>query len=336
MTAITENNTIKDARKQFSRIGLVLFLGTILITLVNILSSYIISNIPAVAESANLSFLVSMLSGYVFAFSCIFLMFRKIPVQLSGEKKKLSPFHLLGFYLICHAGTYICNLIATLITAVIGVIKQSPVDNVLLDMVSNIDPMVNLFVVVICAPVMEELLFRKMLIDRTSDYGDGVSIVFSGLLFGLFHGNLVQFSYAFFIGICFGFIYIKTRSILYPIILHMLTNFMGSFVGMFILEKSGFLKIMETLSVNTTDAEIVAAMLENLPGFLIYISYALFIFAMVLFGIVLFFSNRKKFILSPGKVVIEKGQRFKTVFLNPGVILCSIIYIVTIILQLLA
>ena len=49
---------------------------------------------------------------------------------------------------------------------------------------------------VVLAPVMEELIFRKVLIDRTIVYGDKAAVVLSGLLFGVFHGNFHQFFYA--------------------------------------------------------------------------------------------------------------------------------------------
>ena len=49
-------------------------------------------------------------------------------------------------------------------------------------------------------------------------------MLFSGLMFGLFHGNLNQFVYAFVLGLCFGFIYVKTGNIRYTIGLHMLDD----------------------------------------------------------------------------------------------------------------
>ncbi len=325
---------MNEAKKQFSRIGLILFLGTLLINLVNGLISFAVGNMPAIYENPNLSLLAGMIPMYVISFPLIFLMFRAVPRQLFEEKKKMSPLHLGASFLICYSGTYLCNLAATLLTVVIGYFKQSPVENIILNVVSEINPLVNLFIIVICAPVMEELLFRKMIIDRTSHYGEAMSVVFSGLLFGLFHGNLVQFTYAFFIGVCFGFIYIKTRNILYPILLHMCINFLGSFVGTFILEKSGYMELLTGLENTMTDAQMFALMAENLPGLIIYIAYACFIFAMVLLGIVIFFSVRKKITFFPGISPVERGKRFPTMFLNPGVILFSVFWIATIIIQL--
>lgn len=104
-----ENNVMKDTKKQFSKIGLVLLLGTLIIYGIQILFSAITSNIPAIAENGNLSFLASMMPMYIIAYPVIFLMFKKIPVQISGEKKKMRLHHLLAAFLICYAGTYILH-----------------------------------------------------------------------------------------------------------------------------------------------------------------------------------------------------------------------------------
>ena len=62
--------------------------------------------------------------------------------------------------------------------------------------------------------------------------------------------------------------------------------------------------------------------------------YFCMIIAMVIAGIVLFIVFRKRFVMNPGEVQIPKGKRFRTVFLNIGMILYCVFWIVEIILQL--
>ena len=344
-TNVTENSAVspeavKTAKKDFSKIGLFLLLGTLIIFAVQMGAVAISENVPAIANSADLSFICSMLPMYVIAMPIIFLIFKKIPVTITGEKKQMKPIHILAAFAIGYAGTYACNLIGTLITTVVGILKGGQVDNVVLNLTSSISPITTLVVVAVCAPIMEELMFRKMLIDRTYKYGEGMSIVFSGLVFGLFHGNLNQFAYAFFLGIFFGFIYVKTKNIVYPIILHMITNFIGSFVGTFILEKSRYLEFATKLTEVTADPTTMDpnAMMnllgEYAGGILLFFGYAMCLFAVVITGLIIFLVNKKKFTLSPGVVTIEKGKRFSTMVLNVGVILYSIFWIVNIVLQL--
>ena len=331
-----ETTEIKRSRKDFTKLGLVMFFGTLIIYGVQILSSIIVKNIPAIYDNADLYFLCNMLPTYIIAYPAIFLMFKIMPVQISQEKKHMKVSHILIAFLICYAGTYLTNLVGNIITAIIGAIKQSEVENVMASLTSQISPWVNFLVVVIAAPVMEELLFRKFIIDRISHYGEGVAIVVSGLMFGLFHGNLNQFVYAFLIGVLFGFIYIKTRQIKYTIILHMIVNFLGGFVSAVLLEVSNYYELMNLLGEEINPDLLMEFMKDNALGLMAFMVYSMLLTGFVVAGIVLFFINKRKFTLLEGEVKLEKGQRFKTIILNVGMILYCLFWIVMIILQLLA
>ncbi len=333
-----ELTKLKADRKFFSKIGLIMFFASIIFNVIQIIASLIASNIPGISDNYNLTFIVQMVPTYVIGYPIIFLIMRKLPRQLTTEKKSMRPLHILIAFLICYAFTYVCNYIGTIITTVIGTLKQSEVDNVILDLTSQINPFVNLLIIVIAAPIMEELLFRKFLIDRTAHYGEGVSILLSGLMFGLFHGNLAQFMYAFVLGACFGFIYIKTRNIIYPIILHMITNFLGGFVSSILLEVSGYAELLETLAspVEPDPDMLMSIFSEHAIGLIFFIAYAMILIHFVIAGIVLFFVNKRKIHFNPGEITIEKGERFKTIILNVGMILYCIFWIIMIIWQLLA
>ncbi len=351
-----------ENKKQFSKIGLFLFLGSVIIFVVQAIASIIGGAIPAVAENTSVYFLVTMMPMYIIAYPLIFLMFRTIPVQQKAEKKKMRPLHLFVMFLMCYAGMYICNIFANVATTIIGSFSQNEVENVMLTVTGSINPLVNFIVIVICAPIMEELLFRKILIDRTAHFGEGISIVLSGLVFGLFHGNLVQFAYAFFLGVMFGFVYVKTRNIIYTIILHIITNFIGSFIGSLILEWSGYMKFANELAAipaDATDEVYMELIMEYGGGLLVFLCYSALLMLMVLAGIVLFIINFKKFKLNNGTapvaqgepeqgevtaaemqsasqeiVVIEKGKRFSTMMLNVGMILYTLFWLIMIVRQL--
>lgn len=74
------------------------------------------------------------------------------------------------------------------------------------------------------APLMEELLFRKVLIDRIRIYGEKFTVLMSGLLFGVMHQNLNQFFGAFAIGCVFAYIYLRTGKLRYTVFLHTFIN----------------------------------------------------------------------------------------------------------------
>ena len=108
---------------------------------------------------------------------------------------------------------YCGNLVGTLITTVVGTLKGSAVDNALMTYATESNMIVTFIYMVICAPILEEYIFRKLIVDRTVKYGQGVAIVLSGLMFGLFHGNLNQFAYAFLLGMFLAFLYVKTGNL---------------------------------------------------------------------------------------------------------------------------
>ena len=83
----------------------------------------------------------------------------------------------------------------------------------------------SLFVVGIILPLVEELVFRGLVFKRIQDYlGTFIGIFVSGLLFGIYHENMVQFIYATLLGWLLAFVFNQTRNIIIPIIGHMVAN----------------------------------------------------------------------------------------------------------------
>ncbi len=78
--------------------------------------------------------------------------------------------------------------------------------------------------------VGEEFLFRHVFYKKLSVYGDKVYIIFSALCFGLFHINPSQILYAFLLGIILAGVYLRTKKLWIPILLHFLLNSLGLLV----------------------------------------------------------------------------------------------------------
>ena len=54
------------------------------------------------------------------------------------------------------------------------------------------------------APFGEEILFRGFLLQNFKRYGVRFAIIFSAILFGIYHGNIVQTPFAFILGLMKG------------------------------------------------------------------------------------------------------------------------------------
>jgi len=75
----------------------------------------------------------------------------------------------------------------------------------------------------ILAPVWEELLFRGYVLRSLRPFGKRFSIWASALLFGLFHGNLIQTPYALLMGLLLGYVTVE-YSIGWAVLLHLFNN----------------------------------------------------------------------------------------------------------------
>lgn len=329
-TANVTDNTLKQTRRHFSKLGLMFLFGTLIIYGIQIVASVIANAVnPALLESTSYALLITMIPMYVIAMPLMALLIRTVPA-VTLTKKKMTPGQWILAFLMCYGGMFASNYVGVLLTQLIGIIKGSAVSNTITEIATSSSIWVNLFIMVICAPVAEELLFRKMIIDRTVKYGEATAVLFSGLMFGLFHGNLNQFVYAFVLGLFFGFIYVKTGNIIYTILLHMLVNFFGSIVGVILLNWLGD----DFINALSDPASVMTYMMSNMTKILVYFAYAIAIFAIALTGIVLLIVNARKIHFQPGEVTIPKGKRFTTTVLNIGMGIYFLFWIVMIILQL--
>lgn len=87
---------------------------------------------------------------------------------------------------------------------------------------------------VIAAPILEELFFRGMIYKRLRDMINvKAAVVISALFFGAFHGNLVQFVYAFIIGLMLAYVYEKFKTIWAPVIFHIGANLISVLITEF-------------------------------------------------------------------------------------------------------
>lgn len=74
-------------------------------------------------------------------------------------------------------------------------------------------------------PAVEELIMRGLLYQRLrAMMRPAAAMIWSALVFGVFHGNLVQGVYAFLVGLFFAWLMERTQQILVPILGHMTAN----------------------------------------------------------------------------------------------------------------
>ncbi len=303
---------MKMQRKEFSSLGFRMLIGAILMTAVQLISQgAIIGNKPEWADNINIGLAVTMIPLYVIGYPAAFFLMRKKDAG-TIEKHRMGPGKFLLAFMMAYGLMIIGNVIGLAVTAGIGLVKGKPVDNAIVSIITEGNIWISAIYTVLLAPVFEEILFRKLICDRVIHFGQRTAILVSGLLFGLFHMNFNQFFYAALLGGFFAYIYVKTGNLKYTIGLHMVVNFLGSVIGGLLLQ-----------NVN---------MLE-LSGMVIYALYAMCVYGIGIAGIVFVCLNYTKMRMSLGEGAIAKGNWFRTVILNPGMLLNCVVMLIVMIVQ---
>lgn len=83
-------------------------------------------------------------------------------------------------------------------------------------------------VVVIGAPIVEEILFRGILFGKLIDVlSPKMAIFLSGAVFGIYHFNIIQTPNTFVMGMVLAYVYYKTGNIKEPILIHLTNNLLA-------------------------------------------------------------------------------------------------------------
>ena len=301
----------------FSKIGfnyltlgiLALICQIIVLNIVNFMN-------PEYLSDFNIVTCISSFCNYILPFPIFYLLMKKISAT-EPEKRSLNARTFILYLGITFTLMWIGNLIGLAITELLRSAMQNDIANPVHQLINSTDIWLNLFLISIIAPIFEEIMFRKLIIDRTIKYGAKVSIILSAVIFALFHGNLNQFFYTLLMGGFFAYIYIKTGKITYTIILHAIINLMGSVVSLII----------------ASSVENIQASPNPLDGAII-IAYFIVLFTFIVIG-VYGLSNFKKARFNGSKTEIGLKTPFKTVFLNYGMVFFILFFIFEMVYQVL-
>ncbi|MEG2440578.1 MAG: CPBP family intramembrane glutamic endopeptidase [Acetivibrio sp.] len=97
--------------------------------------------------------------------------------------------------------------------------------------------LISLLYIVVIAPIGEELVFRGVVENYMKKHIKFITAnIFQALFFGIYHMNVVQGIYAFFLGLLLGWVANKYGSVRESIILHMAVNLSGCLVGFLLPE----------------------------------------------------------------------------------------------------
>lgn len=285
-----------------------------------------------IKDSIALQMVVSSLTMYVFGIgsACLFLKAVKCRGESFGQNK-MGVGSFIVTLIISFGAMYTGNIVGNIFTSIMSSLLGHEITNNLNATIPQMPIWLVMLLVVIIAPIIEELLFRKMLIDRFHPYGDRIAILMSAVFFGLFHGNFNQFFYATMLGMILGYVYCRTGKIKYTIFMHMIINFCGSVLPLLLM------KMVDIDALNkfieTGDYAILEPMLIPL---MFYMVYLLLILGIWITGIVLFCVKVRKCTFRKSELALpDKSERMRRYWVNPGVMAAIVICAVLMIMSLL-
>lgn len=209
------DNTLWGAPEIFNRLGWALCAMCVVTQAGGMVLAF---GMPSLSPglSSLMSLLLPMLLGYpLFGF-----LVRGLPAMPSGRREKFSPGDI-GLLLLCSFGAaYLSNLVSVLLGRFSAALMGRETINPLLSLGEDLPLAVLLPVVCILAPLLEELVFRGLLLRRLLPFGERFAVVTSALMFALFHGNFSQLFYAFSVGVIFGAVAVRSGNIRYSVLLH--------------------------------------------------------------------------------------------------------------------
>jgi membrane protease YdiL (CAAX protease family) len=147
-----------------------------------------------------------------------------ISFNISIENKRVIPFVIFGAIFLY------CGIVSPITALVEESHKEAFLNH------GSQTGIISLFQSIIAAPVLEELIFRGIILDGLlKKYSSLKSILISSLLFGLIHLNTSQLVVGLIMGIFTGWIYYKTRMLTLSILIHSVYNLASVLMGYFLI-----------------------------------------------------------------------------------------------------
>lgn len=167
--------------------------------------------------------------------SILYIKIRGLSIKKTLKLNKISPkqiLYVIGISLFTYPIAVFFNLIVISVLSLFGNLNQSAApmaDNPALYIFS-------LFVIAITPAICEEVMFRGVIMNAYEKISKRKAIIYSAVLFGIFHINIQNLVGPILLGIIFGITVYKTNSIYAAMIGHGLNNAIAVTIGYFAMK----------------------------------------------------------------------------------------------------
>lgn len=193
----------------------------------------------------------------------------------------------------------VTTIFLAIFTSVFGVTPSSPDFSVSYQQPSAV--VFYLLYAAVAAPIVEEILFRGLILRSLQNFGNIFAIIVSSLLFGLWHGNFEQAIPILCSSVLFGIIAIRSNSIVPSIIAHSLNNIIIA-------------------AFSFADTSLSASLAQTL-------NFGAFFFLLLAGALILAFSLSSLKISDFNRSSLSYQQRFASVCSTPAVIALLFVFV---------
>lgn len=219
--------TKEQAKNRFLKVGFFAAAFTLLGRYLPLFIAYILMTIAPdltknMLSSMNAIYLLSYGSMYLIALPLSYLIVKNEKPLPAAESIKYTPLQLLQISVTTLGISYGLNYFTSILQTLFPFLQDNYESA--MDTMYDSSMLLTFFFVVVMAPIMEEIVFRGIILSRLRGFGDKFAVVACGIFFGLWHCMFTQFFYAAAIGMVLAYVTLRTGNLKLAMFLHFLNN----------------------------------------------------------------------------------------------------------------
>lgn len=217
------SNTTESLRKTSSGLGFMLFAASLCMYAISLIAGFLFYKKFDTTSLLLLDVLASIVG--LFIVGLLYCLFSKTNlgsvIKIKWVSLSLAAPLIMAALTISLTADFLTDLLQNSF-AVFGVENNV---NLSVESKTLIENIVNIIAVSVIPPLVEEFLFRGIVLGKLRIFGDAFALFLSSALFAIMHGNIIQIPFAFIVGLALAFLTIKTNSLLPAIVVHFIVNF---------------------------------------------------------------------------------------------------------------
>jgi len=160
-------------------------------------------------------------------------------VEHKEDKKQKITMYFVG---LC--GLIVAQIINVIFITVFNVPQSTALEQALQIPSSVIGILLFLVYIALVPAIFEEILFRKVMLNGAKRFGVAFAIIFTSVMFGLFHQNLQQILGTGLIGLVLAYVTVKTGDIKTSIALHFTNNLFAALLQVIVALPNSILALV--------------------------------------------------------------------------------------------